>query len=474
MPPLPLRLTGLAISASLLAASELAPSVDLGSVPEIAPRTWFLFNFAPDDQAVAAQTPRRREVAIGFNRIINEERGLGLHVEGVWSPVRAPREVPPARVDELLGGIGVSLERPGDAFGWRLALTAGVRVLTDLGTAELDRGENRLFRGTPYHSEGAAENPGTVDPLLVASATGLWRLTDSDPLRKKPIDLAFGARATQILPADGDGNGDTDLRISATLLLPSRTTQGWFGLTWQRLAQPAGDSRALAGINNDESGWWFTSGGALRLGAHGDWLVEVGSALDLASGVAVGTLGVVRTNDPPRATNPGTSSIELVILRAEHTSAGIAAGDQLKTWGPLVLRSEIRGLIGDRSQPPGTVTADALRLDALLRLQLPLKPVPWLALGPEGSFGVGLRRDAVQFAQRFAVANRLEATGDIGLAGQVATGWKDGIAALEGSIGYAWWQALGGDENLTAGGSSFPLDHSGSGIILRFGLQASF
>ena len=475
MPPLPLRLTGLVVSASLLAAAELAPSADLGSAPELAPRTWFMFNFAPDDQAVAAQTPRRREVVIGTSRTIDQALGLNIHVEGVWSPVRAPRGVPPARVDELLGGIGASLERPGDAFGWRLALTAGLRALTDLGTAELDRAENRIFRGTPYHSEGAAENPGTVDALLAARASALIRVTDSDPLRQKPIDLALGARATQVLPADGEGNGDTDLRLSAVLLLPSRITLSWFGLTWQRLGQPVGGSRALETVNGDESAWWFTSGGALRLGGRGDWLIELGSALDLHSGVTVGTLGVVRSGDPPRAGTAGTSSLELVVLRAEHTAAGIAAGDKLTVLGPLELRSEIRTLVGDRSQPEGAVSADSLRLDGLLRLRLPYKLTPVVAFGPEVGLGLGLRRDAVQFtSQEFAAVNRFEATGDLSLAGQVATGWQGGIAALGCSLGWAWWQALDGGDELSANGLAIPLDRSGGGMIVRFGLQASF
>lgn len=473
MIPPALRFAALAAAAGLLAGSELAPSASLGAVPEIAPRTWFMFNFAPDDQAVAAQAPRRRETAIGASTIIDEARGLGVHVEGVWSPVRAPRASPPSRVDELMTGIGASLERPGDAFGWRLALTGGVRVLTDLGTAELDRAEHGIFRGSDYHNEGEAEHPDSVDPLLAARWTGLIRVTDSDPLRKKPIDLSVGVRAIQLLGFDGDGGND--LRAQATLLLPSRTTVSWFGLTWQQLHQDNDGSLALDAIDEAESGWWFTSGGALRLGTRGNWLLEIGSALQLQTGVTVGTLGVVRSGDPPRAGGDGTASIGLVAVQDDHVSAGIAAGDQLTTFGPAVLRSEIRTLVGDRSQPEGTVTADALRLDAMLRLQLPLRLTPRVAVGPEAAFGLGLRRDAAQFPdQEFAAVNRIEAVGDIGIAGQVATGWTDGIAALEGSIGWSWWQALGGAERLESGDDSYALRSSGGGLILRVGLMAAF
>jgi hypothetical protein len=352
-------------------------------------------------------------------------------------------------------------------------VTAGMRVLTDLGTSELDRGENSIFRGTDYHSEGEAEHPDTVDPLLAARWTGLIRVTDSDPLRKKPIDLSVGIRAIQLLGFDG--NGGNDLRAQATLLLPSRTTVSWFGLTWQQLNTDNDGSVALDDIDEAESGWWFTSGGALRLGTHGNWLIEIGSALQLQSGVTVGTLGVVRSGDPPRASGDGTASIELVAMQDDHVSAGIAAGDQLTVFGPAVLRSEIRTLVGDRSQPEGTVTADALRLDAMLRMQLPLHLTPQVAVGPEAAFGLGLRRDAAQFpGQEFAAVNRVELVGDIGIAGQVATGWTAGIAALEGSFGWGWWQALGGAERLESGQDSYALTSSGGGMIMRVGLMAAF
>lgn len=468
-----LRLACLAAAAGILAASELSPSANLGAVPEIAPRTWFVFNFAPDDQAVAAQAPRRRETAIGASAAADAERGLRVHVEGVWSPVRAPRAAPPSRLDELRLGIGASIERPGDAFGWRLAGTVGLRVLTDLGTAELDRFENGIFRGTAYRNEGQEESPDSVDPLLGARWTGLLRVTDSDPLRGKPIDLALGARAIHLVGRDGDGGGE--LRLQASVLLPTRTTVSWFGLAWQDLGHDDDGSAALRGIDEVESGWWFTSGGALRLGARGQWLVQVGSALQLQTGATVGTFGIVRSGDPPRAGGDGTASIGLVAVREERVSAGLAAGDQLAVLGPAVLRSEIRTLVGDRSEPPGTVAADALRLDALLRLQLPLRLVPRVALGPEIALGLGLRRDAAQFPDgAFAAVNRVQAAGDIGLAGQIATGWTDGIAALEGAIGWSWWQALGGGERLESGGDSYDLRGSGGGLVLRVGLMAAF
>lgn len=475
MSPTLLRLAVLA-TAGLLGAAELAPSADLGGVADVAPRTWFLLNAAPDDRAVAAQVPRRREFAIGAARQVDAERGLGVHVEGVWSPVRAAHEAEPVRVDEILLGIGGNLERPGETFAWRLAVTGGFRILTDLHTAEYDRGENRVLRGDTYHSEGAEEDPDTVDPLINAHWTGLVRLTASDPLRKAPVDLVIDARAQRILPFDGGSDADLDLRLETMVVLPSRTTLSWFGLTWQRLAQPTSGSRALEAVTEQESGWWFASGGALRVGARGDWLVEVGSSVDLASGIAVGTVGAQRTGDPPRATADGTSSLELVVLRGGNgTSAGIASGDQLKLYGPLELRSEIRTLVGDRSEPAGAETADALRLDALLRAQLPFALTPLVRLGPEAAFGLGLRRDAAEFPDRsFAAANRIEATGDIGVAGRVSTAWKDGIASLGASLGWSWWQTLGGDDAITASGQSIPLDDSGSGLIMRFGLLATF
>ena len=475
MSPTLLRIAGLAV-ASLLGAAELAPSADLGGLPDVAPRTWFMFNVAPDDKAVAAQVPRRREVAIGAAKQVDVERGLGVHVEGVWSPVRASREDPAVRVDEILFGLGGNLERPGERFAWRLALTGGVRVLTDLHTAELDRGEHRILRGGTYQNEGQEEDPDTIDPLLNAHWTGLVRLTDSDPLREAPVDLVVDARGTRILPFDGSGNNDLDLRLETLVVLPSRTTLSWFGLTWQRLAQPTGDSRALAAVSELECGWWFASGGALRVGARGDWLIEVGSSIDLASGIAVGTLGVERTGDPPRATADGTSSLEIVILRGDNgTSAGIASGDQLKKYGAVELRSEIRTLVGDRSEPEGAVTADALRLDGLLRAQLAVDLTPLVRLGPEAAFGLGLRRDAVEFPDHsFAAANRVEMTGDIGVTGRVSTAWKDGIASLGASLGWSWWQSLGGDEAITAQGQSIDLDSSGSGLIFRAGLLATF
>lgn len=467
------RLACLLAAAGALGASELAPSANLGAVPEIAPRTWFIFNFAPDDQAVAAQAPRRRETAIGASAPLDPGRGLHVHAEGVWSPVRAPQAEPPSRVDELRWGIGASIERPGDAFGWRLAATAGMRVLTDLGSAELDRGENDLFRGSRYRDEGDEEHPDSADPLLAARWTGLLRITDSDPLREKPIDLALGARAIRQIGLDGDGGGD--VRVQATLMLPTRTTQSWFGLTWQELDQDADGSLALAAADEAESGWWFASGGALRLGTQGNWLVEIGSALQLQTGTTVGTLAVVRSGDPPRAAGDGTASIQLVAMRDEGLSAGIAAGDQLTLLGPAVLRSEIRTLVGDRSEPPGTDGADALRLDALLRLQLPLRIGSLVAIGPEAAFGLGVRRDAAEFPDQPSVAvNRVEAVGDVGLAGRVATGWTDGIAALEGAIGWGWWQALGGEERLEGGGVGYDLRSSGGGLIIRAGLMATF
>lgn len=477
MPASLLRCAGLAAVIGGAAAAELAPSADLGGVPDVAPRTWFLFNAAPDDKAVSAQVPRRREIVIGASRPLAEEGGLGVHVEGAWSPVRAAREEPPARVDELLAGIGASYERPGEAFAWRLSATLGLRWLTDLKTAEWDRFEHRLLRGDDYRSEGQEEDPDTVDPLIAANWTGLVRLTDSDPLRGKPIDLAIHTRALRLLPLDRDeDDGDLDLRLGATLLLPSRTTVSWFGLTWQRLGQPDGGSRALAAADDQESGWWFASGGALRVGSAGAWLVEVGSAVDLASGVAVGTVGAQRTGDPPRAADPGTSSLEMVVLHGGNgLSAGIASGDQLKAWERGELRSEIRTLVGDRHEPAGAVTADALRLDALLRGQLPFAIGQRVRLGPEAAIGLGLRRDAVEFPDRsFAATNRLEATGDIGIAGRVSTSWQDGIAALGASLGWSWWQALGGDERLAAQGSSIELDSSGSGLVLRVGMMATF
>lgn len=478
MPQPLLRLAILAVAGSAgLAASELAPSADLGALPEISPRSWGFFNFAPDDQAVSAQVPRRRELAIGMSRIVDAERGLGLHAEVVWSPVRAIRADPPSRVDEVIAGFGASIERPmqDGVFGWRLSLTAGFRALADLHTAEYDRAEHRLLHGEAYHAEGSPESPDTADPVLAARFASIIRLTESDPLRHAPVDISLGARALRVIPHDGDGDkGMPDLRLQTSLLLPTRTTVSWFTLSWQQANQPAG-SAALADVSDEESGWWFSSGGGLRLGAHGDWLVEVGSAMDLRTGVAVGTLGVVRTGDPPRAKADGTSSLEVVMVRGDHVSAGIATGDQLKVYGPVVLRSEIRTLIGDRSEPEGAVTADAVRLDAQLRAQLPLRPVPIVAIGPEAAVGLGLRRDAVQFAnQSFASASRVEACGDIGLAGRVATGWKDGIASLEGSLGWAWWQALGGAEDLAAQGTTVPLAGSGSGIIMRLGFLALF
>jgi hypothetical protein len=143
-------------------------------------------------------------------------------------------------------------------------------------------------------------------------------------------------------------------------------------------------------------------------------------------------VGVARTGDPARAGHPGTSSLEVVLLRGENgTSAGIASGDQLKKYGAVELRSEIRTLVGDRSEPEGAVTADALRLDGLLRAQLAFDLTPLVRLGPEAAFGLGLRRDAVEFTDHsFAAANRVEMTGDIGVAGRVSTAWKDGIASL--------------------------------------------
>ncbi len=176
-----------------------------------------------------------------------------------------------------------------------------------------------------------------------------------------------------------------------------------------------------------------------------------------------------------RAGGDGTASIELVALQDDHLSAGIAAGDLVTTFGQAVLRSEIRTLVGDRTQPEGTISADALRLDAMLRVQLPLRLNPQVAVGPEAAFGLGLRRDAAQFpGQEFAAVNRVEATGDIGIAGQVATGWTEGIASLEGSIGWSWWQALGGAERLESGGNSYALSTSGGGLIVRVGLMAAF
>ncbi len=476
MSPTLLRLAGLGAVLGCLGAAELAPSADRGGLPNLAPRTWINVSVAPDDQAVAAQVPRRREVAIGAAAEVDPEHGLGVHVEGVWSPVRAPREPPSARVDELLAGIGAHLERPGETFAWRLAVTAGVRVLTDLKTAELDRAENRLLRGVAYHSEGNPEHPDTVDALLTAHWTSLVRLTDSDPIRDKPVDLVIDARALRVLPSDGHGSAIPDLRLGAELVLPSRTTVSWFGLQWQGSSQPSGDSHALEAVSNDESGWWFASGGALRLGSQGAWLVELGSSLNLASGIAVGSLGVVRTADPPRSADPGTSSLEVVVMRGGNgTSAGIASGDQLQVYDPVEIRTEIRTLIGDRSDPPGAVTADAVRLDALLRAQLPFKPTPLVSIGPEVAIGLGLRRDAVEFIDHtYATANRIEATGDFGLAGRVSTGWGDGIASLGASLGWAWWQALGGGDTLDGEGQSIPLEHAGSGLIMRVGLLATF
>lgn len=476
MSPTLLRLAVAAASAGLLTASELAPSADLGALPEIAPRTWFQFNAAPDDQAVAAQVPRRRETAIGAAAVVSPEHGLAVFAEGVWSPVRAPREDPAVRVDELLGGIGVAIERPGETFGWRLAVTGGVRVLTNLHSAELDRIENQTLRGGDYHAEGQPEDPSSVDPVLALRYTALIRLTAADPLRHAPVDLALGARAMRVFPFDGAGDSGTpDLRLNAKLLLPTRTTVSWFGLTWQQMSQPASGSRALAAIGDEEAGVWFDSGGALRLGAKGDWLVEVGSAVDLRAGVAIGTLGAVHTGDPPRATADGTGSLALVVRRGDYTSAGIATGDQLTLLGPAVLRSEIRTLIGDRHEPAGTVTADAVSLDGMLRIQLPFRPVPLVAIGPEAALGLGLRRDAMEFPnQTFVSASRIELVGDVGVAGRVATGWKDGIASLEGTLGWGWWQALGGAESLSGQGVAVPLASSDGGLIMRFGLLALF
>lgn len=470
------RLIPLLSAAACLGAAELAPSADQGGLPDLAPRFWFDLNIAPDDQSVAAQVPRRRETVIGASRQIDAERGLGVHVEGIWSPVRAARAEPPVRTDELLFGIGGNLERPGERFAWRLAATGGVRILTDLHTAEFDRGEHRILRGEGYQSEGQEEDPDDVAGLLSAHWTGRLRVTDSDPLREKPVEAMLDARVIRLLPFDGNDDGDPDLRLSFLVLLPSRTTAGWFGLTWQRLAQPDGGSRAVAAVSDLEDGWWFSSGGALRLGADGSWLVEVGSAVDLASGVAVGTLGVVRSEDKATASHDGTSSLEFVLMRGDAgTSAGIASGDQLKKSGGLELRSEIRTLLGERSEPAGAVAADAVRLDALLRGQATMTLGEKVRLGPEAALGLGLRRDAVEFpGNTYAFANRVVLTGDIGVAGRVSTSWNDGIASLGVSLGWGWWTALGGDEQLSEGGQTIDLHDADDGLILRAGLLATF
>lgn len=472
------RLACLAAAAGALAAAELAPSADLGAMPEIAPRTWALLNIATDDQSVAAQVPRRRELALGASRIVDAGRGLGVHAEGVWAPLRAPRADPAVRVDALIAGIGASIERPGERFGWRLALTAGFRHLGDLGGEDLDRAESRLLRDTAYRGEGVVEHPDQTDPLVAARWASMWRLTDSDPLRQAPVDVVAGARVVRMLGLADGAEPETRLRLQLAVMLPSRTTASWFGLWWQDADSPSGGggaSRALATIDDDEEGLWFASGGALRLGARGDWVMQVGSALDLDSGAAVGSLGVVRTGDPPRATADGTSSLSFVMVRGERTAAGIATGDQLLVRGPAVLRSEIRTLIGDRAAPAAAVAADALRLDALLRVQLPLRIVPAVAIGPEAAVGLGVRRDAAEFAGRtFAAASRPEAVADLGLAGRVATGWQDGIASLEAAIGWAWWRALGGADALSSGGAAIPLDDAGDGMILRLGMLATF
>lgn len=467
----PSRSLPLLFAAAAVGAAELAPSADLGGPVEIAPRTWFIANLAPDDQAVAAQAPRRRELAIGTSRVVDATRGLSMHVEGVWSPARAARAEPPVRVDELRAGIGVGLEGGDDALRWRLAATGAVRALVDTHSRRLDRLENGIFRGGSYRSEGDPQQPDEFAPLLAAQAGAVWRLTDKDPLREAPVDVGLAVRATH-LPTEG---GEPGLRVQAMLLLPTRTTQSWFGFAWQGAGEADDAPRAIAAVDDVEAGWWFVSGGSLRVGAAGDWLFEVGSALDLADGVAVGTLGVVRSGAGPRSGEDGTSSLQAVLLRGDHTAAGIATGDQLKVYGPLRVRSEIRTLIGDRHEPPGAVTADALRLDGMLRLQLPLTLAPHVSFGPEAAGGLGLRRDAVEFPDRtFAALHRVVATGDVGVAGRVATGWQGGIAALEASLGLAWWQALGGEELVAAPGFSAPVEDSGTGVIMRFGLLAVF
>jgi hypothetical protein len=184
---------------------------------------------------------------------------------------------------------------------------------------------------------------------------------------------------------------------------------------------------------------------------------------------------VTRTADPPRAQADGTSCLELVAMPGDRLQTGLATGDELKRYGPIVLRSEIRTLIGGQHAPAGTVAADAIRLDALLRAQIPWKPVSAVAIGPEAAFGAGLRRDAAAyFDGTFASSQRGEFAGDLGLAAHIATGWKGGIAALEGACGWAWWQAPWGADELSSNGVSVPLDRSGSGIILRFGFLAQF
>lgn len=460
-------------------AAELAPTADLGGLPLVTPRTWLMLNFAPDDQSVSAQAPRRREFVIGVAQPVLPEQGVVLQGEAVWSPVRAllrtPPSHPPVRVDELLLGAGPAIERPmGDGrIGWRLSATLGVRILTDMGSATLDRGEHRLFYDESYDDEGDGEDVRRADAVLALRWVARIRLTEADPLRQAPLDLAIDARALRVFPHDGAGStGRPDWRVATLLVMPTRTTASWLGFIWQQTSQPA-NALALAAVQEAESGWWFSSGGALRLGAEGRWLIEVGSALDLHSGVAVGTLGFVAATDPPRAIEDGTSSLAAVIVPGRRLASGVATGDEITRRGAAILRSEIRTLIGDQRDVPGA-TADAVRVDGMLRGQLPWQVLPQVAMGPEAAVGLGLRRDAAAFAVGgYASTQRIEAVGDVGLALRVATGWKGGIAAVEVAGGWAGWLAPGG-QTLSHAGVDVELESKGSGAIFRVGLMARF
>ncbi len=463
-------------------ASELAPSADLGALPMIAPREWLLQNFAPDDNTVGALVPRRREIAIGFARPVWPAEGIGVQLEGVWSPVRAESATMALRVDELILGGGLHWERPmaEDRFGWRLSGTLGVRALTDAGSKRLDTWESALLHGGGGSGTGQPEHPDRADGIGALNAAARFRVTDSAPISQAPLDLAISGRALRIFASDGRNDPLPDLRLGAVVVMPTRTTQSWFGATWQGHAQPA-NSQALAEVRRQEDGWWFVSGGALRLGAQGDWLVEVGSALNPRTGTAVGTLGVARTGDPPRANADGTSTLALVVLPGESTAYGLATGDEMRRSGPFILKREIRTIVGSDPADAAGATTDAIRLDVLLRGQAPWRPLPLLAIGPEVGFGLGVRHDAARFPaippetrSGTASLQRAEVVADAGLGAQLSTGWKGGIGAIEGALGWSWWRTLGGPHQLSGGGGSIDLPQSGGGPIVRLGLLARF